>query len=459
MLIKKYLLIKIKVFCVIILFVAINVISSTGQTPIENAINDNKNPSKTGDDYGCTMMTNVNGLYFLRGYDQYNKNDVGSLLRASPEENESTQCGMFINFHFAEGGIYSGTTEISNIYYHFWQQNLGLGWFNLGYSTSSNNTADFNESIPIDTNDYICEVNNFRLIQATQTTNEEIAVFEGQEIYNFTIKYLGDNPHIICNPNQYSFIILNLEDNMTLQYYDRDNDYLTDFAELYIYYTNPFDMDTDKDGASDYDEVMGELFGYENSNPNDPYDTTEFRQLYAKAEGPYTALINEEIQFYGEASGGSPPYTWHWNFGDNSFSNEKNPKHTFNKANNYTITLNVTDQDGISIIDNTTVIINNLYANFIKPENALYLLNKNIGPLSMPMIFGPINIEIDTTSTISKVNKVEFYINKALKSTDNTTPYIWRWRERVFFKHTIKIIIFDDLGNSKDYELMVWKFF
>lgn len=459
MLIKKYIFIRINIFCVIVLFFVVSVFSSIGALIEEkNAITDCSYPFKNRCDHGSSVVTIVDGLYYLRGFDQENKNDVGSLLRDGPEEHEATICGMFINFHFAEDGIYSETTEIFNIYYHFWQRAYGLGLFDLGYSISSNHTAGFNESIPIDTNEYICEVNDFRLKQALQITDTKIAVFEGKEIYNFTIKYCGDNPHILCNSDQYSFIILNLEDNKTLQTYDRDNDYLTDYSELFIYYTNPFDIDTDDDGATDYDEVMGGLFGFANSNPNDPYNTTVFRALYVQADGPYTGLTNEMIQVYGNASGGLPPYSWHWDFGDGAFSNQKNPTHLYNKANNYKITLNVTDSNGMSVVVKVTVIINSLDANFIKPEKALYINNKKIFYLPKPLIIGPIDIEVLTSSTLSGVNKVEFYINNELKLIDHTAPYCWRWEERSFFKHTIGLIVFDDFGNSKTYDLVVWKF-
>jgi PKD repeat protein len=164
------------------------------------------------------------------------------------------------------------------------------------------------------------------------------------------------------------------------------------------------------------------------------------------------------IQFYGNASGGLPPYSWYWDFGDGTFSNKKNPLHIYTKANNYTITLTVTDSNGTSIVDNVTVKINHLNVNFIKPEKALYIHNKKITSFLMPLIIGPIDIEVDTLSIISSVKKVEFYINNALKSSDTTAPYCWRWEERSLFKYTIELIVVDDLGNSKNYELVVWKF-
>jgi len=225
-----------------------------------------------------SSTSDIGGLYYLRDDDPLNWVDVGSLLMDLPVENESTLCGMFINFHFAQPGDYIGYNTISNIYYRFWQKGYIHGIeYEIGYSTSSDHTAGFNESIWVDTNDYICEVNNYRLVQVIQSTNPEIAVFEDDEIYNFTIKFFGPNPNILCNPNQYSFVILNLEDNLTLQKLDRDNDLLNDYDELFVFYTNPFDSDTDNDGYSDYSEVNLETDPNDfndnmgpNNNPNMP---------------------------------------------------------------------------------------------------------------------------------------------------------------------------------------------
>ncbi len=214
--------------------------------------------------------TVIDGLYYLRDDDPLNWEDVGSLKKDSPIENETTRCGMFVNFHFNQSGIYTRESKIFNIYYHLWQKSFIQELeYEVGYSTSSEHAAGFNESIWIDTNDYISEVYDFRLIQAMQYTNPYIATFKGNDIYNFTIKIFGPNPYVLCNPNQYSFVILNLEDNDTLQNYDRDDDFLADYDELFVYFTNPFDRDTDNDGYSDYSEIV---YGTDPNNYYDPYE-------------------------------------------------------------------------------------------------------------------------------------------------------------------------------------------
>jgi hypothetical protein len=249
--VPKYNLFKIgMIFGILFLFIGLSITPSTGV--IIEEINVIKQTT-----------SNISGIYYLRDNDPLNWSDVGSLLKEIPTENELTQCGMFVNFHYAEPGNYIETNTIYNIYYRFWQKRDNEGIYEIGYSTSAEHSAPCNEYLVVDTKDYICELNDYRLKQVMQITDPDIAVFEGDEIYNFTIKSFGPNPNILCNPDQYSFIILNLEDNETLLTYDRDGDYLNDFEELYVYYTNPFDSDTDNDGYSDYVECNSE------TNPND----------------------------------------------------------------------------------------------------------------------------------------------------------------------------------------------
>jgi len=264
------------VFLLWILFIGISIL------PLTEGIDIDINPDRI----------DINGIYYLRDDDPLNWADVGSLLKDMSIENETTRCGMFINFHFAQEGEYIGNNKIFNIYYHFWQKGFNNEEFEIGYSTSGEHSSGFNESIWIETNDYISEVNNYRLIQAVQHTNPEIAIFEDNEIYNFTIKFFGPNPNIICNPNQYSFIILNLEDNNSLQRYDRDNDLLNDYDELYLYFTNPFDKDTDNDGYSDYLEVD---FGTDPNNQNDNLESNTEPKI-PTINGPTTGKA--DIEYY-----------------------------------------------------------------------------------------------------------------------------------------------------------------
>jgi PKD repeat protein len=83
----------------------------------------------------------------------------------------------------------------------------------------------------------------------------------------------------------------------------------------------------------------------------------EVGAFIAEAGGPYAALVGENIQFTGSATGGTGPYTWHWAFGDSETADVQNPTHAYQTAGTYTATLTVTDTLSAHAIDNATVII------------------------------------------------------------------------------------------------------
>ncbi len=73
-------------------------------------------------------------------------------------------------------------------------------------------------------------------------------------------------------------------------------------------------------------------------------------KLKVDANGSYRELINVPIQFTGDTWNGTEPYTWHWDFGDGTTSEEQNPVHTYTApcdcTDYYVVTLNVTDATG-----------------------------------------------------------------------------------------------------------------
>jgi hypothetical protein len=293
-------------FGIIALFIGISIIPSSAVTIEEKKVN-------------SMTMNEINGLYYLRDDDPLNWLDVGSLLRDKPQDEEVTLCGAGVLFHFAEQGSYVENYTINNIYYHIWQKTpetpLEGEIFDLGYYTSSGHNGFLNESIRVNTSDYIVNVDNYRLIQAMQFPNPDIAFFRGAEIYNFTIKSLGYSPRIRTFPNQYSFIILNLEDNSTLQNYDRDGDNLNDFDELFIYYTNPFDSDTDNDGFSDYIEAN---FG---TDPNSSFEYPGFNSPpdMPIVTGPTSGKIGNSYDYNIIITDHDGDPIWYWfDWGDNT---------------------------------------------------------------------------------------------------------------------------------------------
>ncbi len=98
------------------------------------------------------------------------------------------------------------------------------------------------------------------------------------------------------------------------------------------------------------------------------------------------------------------------------------------------------------------------------PEKRTFYLN--IGdrimlevPCFFTLIIGKINIEVDASDEISGIDKVEFYIDEDLKFNDTEEPFNWIWAERAFFRHKIKVVVFDNAGNSASDEIRIRKFF
>jgi C1A family cysteine protease len=73
-----------------------------------------------------------------------------------------------------------------------------------------------------------------------------------------------------------------------------------------------------------------------------------------KTNGPYYGLINEAVEFTGDAAGEHPPFTYLWDFGDDTTSEEQNPSHTYTTPGEYTVILTVTDDNDNSYYDKTT---------------------------------------------------------------------------------------------------------
>jgi PKD repeat protein len=79
--------------------------------------------------------------------------------------------------------------------------------------------------------------------------------------------------------------------------------------------------------------------------------------LTANAGGPYTGQTGTPVNFTGSATYGSSPYTYSWDFGDDSTGTGATPTHTYTTAGTYTVTLTVTDNAVATDDDTATVTI------------------------------------------------------------------------------------------------------
>jgi hypothetical protein len=99
-----------------------------------------------------------------------------------------------------------------------------------------------------------------------------------------------------------------------------------------------------------------------------------------------------------------------------------------------------------------------------KPLQALYSNNQRVLPWSSTVIIGPISIEATSADFFYgpndqwNVQKVEFYIDGAIKATVTTDPYVYNWIAKTSGKHTIKVIAYGLNNDTASKEIEVTKF-
>ena len=79
----------------------------------------------------------------------------------------------------------------------------------------------------------------------------------------------------------------------------------------------------------------------------------------ANANGGYAGYVAQGISFSSQGSSDSDGSiaSYEWSFGDGSVSSQANPSHAYSAAGNYTVTLTVTDDGGLSDISTTTATV------------------------------------------------------------------------------------------------------
>jgi C1A family cysteine protease len=76
---------------------------------------------------------------------------------------------------------------------------------------------------------------------------------------------------------------------------------------------------------------------------SEDFDWPPIPKIHGPYYGDYYALINEAIEFQGDAMGEHPPFEYHWDFGDDTTSEEQNPSHKYVSSGKYTVKLTATD--------------------------------------------------------------------------------------------------------------------
>jgi PKD repeat protein len=187
--------------------------------------------------------------------------------------------------------------------------------------------------------------------------------------------------------------------------------------------------------------------------------------LEVDAGGPYNGLVGDPIAFTGTVAGGIPPYTFLWDFGDNTTATEQSPLHIYITAGVYEATFTVVDHNGTEVNDTASVTI---VQSDITPPNvtitrpvakSLYLGNRRVLPFPITLLIGTINVAVDASDTDSGVSSIKFFLNDVLMSTNTIPPYTWEWSGRVFGRYSITVEAYDGAGNNATDEIIAWRIF
>jgi PKD repeat protein len=184
---------------------------------------------------------------------------------------------------------------------------------------------------------------------------------------DFSIDTAGYTIVLISDEREYTITYVN--NTCNLAYFDDfGNDTstnLTDFTVIGDTLTINFDLDNPDEI---YDTISG-LTQYMKFDMADITSDTGFEDitlLFDEAtDQPLSVIIfeyndgtiNNPINFSGLATGGTPPYSFKWDFGDGETSTDRNPFHIFEAAGDYDINVTVTDSDGTEAFDEVPVTI------------------------------------------------------------------------------------------------------
>ena len=94
-------------------------------------------------------------------------------------------------------------------------------------------------------------------------------------------------------------------------------------------------------------------------------------------------------------------------------------------------------------------------------EGFVYILNHKIIPFFATVILGKIDVTVNASEPQDGIDRVEFHLSGDLQETDTEAPYSWTWERRPLLQHRyqVRVIAYDNDGDSHTDEIFVWRFF
>jgi len=85
--------------------------------------------------------------------------------------------------------------------------------------------------------------------------------------------------------------------------------------------------------------------------------------------------------------------------------------------------------------------------------------NQVIRLLFLTIVIRTINVTVNASDDISGVNRVVFFVGDEEMANSSSPPYYWLWQGGPFFRQILKIVTYDNAGNSNSTDLRLWKIF
>ncbi len=256
-------------------------------------------------------------------------------------------------FSFNENGIYANSSIAEIINATVYENSHGITM--TSSSCYAANGTYFNNSIAMEIYGDNCSINK---ILFHHNGKALIVDGEGNEIKNcsFWKNLYGLIAYGINNTIYHNNFVYNVENaidygkNIWNASYPAGGNYWFDYAGE-DYYRGKKQNESGSDGIGD---IPHEIYGGFDYYPLMAYapnaaampNEAPIADFYFY---PFSPSSLEEISFIDtsyDENGYSDIVSWHWDFGDGTTSNERNPKHTYEKSGVYNVTLTVTDKAG-----------------------------------------------------------------------------------------------------------------